>query len=37
MLVEEIEDIHVEDVEIKFGINTVGEIGNIAIGKVGVG
>lgn len=37
MLVEEIEDLHVEEAEIKFGINTVGEIGNIAIGKVGVG
>ena len=36
MLVEEIEDLHVEEAEIKFGINTVGEIGNMAIGKVGV-
>ena len=37
MLVEEIEDLYVEEAEIKFGINTVGEVGNIAIGKVGVG
>ena len=37
MLVEEIEDLHVDEAEIRFGINTVGEVGNIAIGKVGVG
>ena len=37
MLVEEIEDLHVDEAEIKFGINTVGEMGNIAIGKIGVG
>ncbi len=37
LLVEEIEDLHVDEAEIKFGINTVGEMGNIAIGKVGVG
>ncbi|RLD06096.1 MAG: hypothetical protein DRI32_03125 [Chloroflexi bacterium] len=33
----EFEDLHVDEAEIKFGINTVGEMGNIAIGKVGVG
>lgn len=33
----EINDLHVEEAEVKFGINTVGELGNIAIGKVGVG
>jgi len=32
----EINDLHVEEAEVKFGINTVGELGNIAIGKVGV-
>lgn len=37
MLLKEINDLHVEEAEVKFGINTVGEIGNIAIGKVGVG
>lgn len=36
-LVEEIEELHIEDAKIKFGINTVGDVGNIAIGKVGVG
>ena len=37
MLVAEIEDLHVEEAEIKFGINTVGEVGTVAIAKVGVG
>ena len=37
MLVEEIDDLHVDEAEIKFGINTVGEVGNMAIGKIGVG
>jgi hypothetical protein len=37
MLLKEVNDLQVEEAEIKFGINTVGEIGNIAIGKVGVG
>lgn len=37
LLLKEISDLHVEEVEIKFGINTVGELGNMAIGKLGVG
>ena len=37
LLLAEIGDLHVEEAEVKFGINTVGELGNIAIGKVGVG
>lgn len=37
LLVKEIEELHVDEAEIKFGINTVGEIGNMAIGKVGAG
>ncbi len=37
LLLREIEEIHVSEAEIKFGINTVGELGNMAIGKLGVG
>lgn len=37
LLLKEIEELHVEEAEVKFGINTVGELGNMAIGKVGVG
>ncbi|HQV93456.1 MAG TPA: CU044_2847 family protein [Anaerolineales bacterium] len=37
ILLNEIEELHVEEAEVKFGINTVGELGNMAIGKVGVG
>lgn len=37
ILLKEINDLHVEEAEVKFGVNTVGELGNIAIGKVGVG
>ena len=37
LLLNEIEELHVEEAEVKFGINTVGELGNMAIGKVGVG
>jgi len=37
LLLKEIGDLHVEEAEIKFGINTVGELGNMAIGKVGMG
>ena len=37
LLLDEIEELHVNEAEIKFGINTVGELGNMAIGKVGVG
>jgi hypothetical protein len=37
LLLKEIEELHVEEAEVKFGINTVGELGNMAIGKLGVG
>lgn len=37
LLLAEIEELHVSEADIKFGINTVGELGNMAIGKVGVG
>lgn len=37
LLLKEIEELHVEEAEVKFGINTVGELGNMAIGKVGMG
>ncbi|MCA9500658.1 MAG: hypothetical protein KC588_15800 [Nitrospira sp.] len=37
LLLREIEELNVSEAEIKFGINTVGELGNMAIGKVGVG
>lgn len=37
LLLSEIEELHVEEAEVKFGINTVGELGNLAIGKIGVG
>jgi hypothetical protein len=37
LLLQEIEDLHVEEAEVRFGINTVGELGFMAIGKVGGG
>ena len=37
MLVDEINDLEVDEAEVKFGINTVGEVGTVAIAKVGVG
>ena len=37
LLLREIEDLQVEEAEVKFGINTVGELGIMAIGKVGGG
>ena len=37
LLLHEIEELHVNEAEVKFGINTVGELGNMAIGKIGVG
>jgi hypothetical protein len=37
LLLKEIEELHVEEAQVKFGINTVGELGNMAIGKIGVG
>jgi hypothetical protein len=37
LLLQEIEELDVNEAEVRFGINTVGELGNMAIGKVGVG
>lgn len=37
LLIKEIEELHVSEAEIKFGINTIGELGNMAIGKIGAG
>jgi hypothetical protein len=37
ILLSEVEDLNVSEAEIKFGVNTVGELGNLAIGKIGVG
>ena len=37
LLLKEIDELDVSEAEVKFGINTVGELGNMAIGKVGVG
>ena len=37
LLLHEIEELHVNEAEVKFGINTVGELGNMAIGKIGFG
>ncbi len=36
LLINEIEKLHVEEAEIKFGLITTGELGNIAIGKIGL-
>ena len=36
ILMHEIEELHVDEAEIKFGLTTTGELGNLAIGKVGV-
>ena len=37
LLLAQIEELQVSEAEVKFGINTVGELGNMAIGKIGVG
>jgi len=37
ILLKEIEDLHVDEAEVKFGVTTVGELGNMAIGKIGAG
>jgi hypothetical protein len=37
LLLKEIDELQVSEAEVKFGINTVGELGNMAIGKLGVG
>lgn len=36
-LFDEVEELHVDEAQIKFGINTVGELGNLAVGKIGMG
>lgn len=36
-LLNEMDDLHVNEAEIKFGINTVGKLRNMAIGKIGFG
>ncbi|MBN2388939.1 MAG: hypothetical protein JXB85_18130 [Anaerolineales bacterium] len=36
ILIAELDSLKVSEAEIKFGINTVGEVGNLAIGKLGV-
>jgi len=37
LLLKEIEALHVDEAEVKFGLSTIGEVGNIAIGKLGFG
>ena len=37
MLIDEVEDLHVEEAEIKFGVNVTGKAGNVAIAQVGLG
>jgi len=34
-VIAEFDDLHIDDAEIKFGLKSIGEAGNIAIGKVG--
>ena len=36
LLIEQLEELPVGEAEIKFGLTTTGELGNIAVGKVGV-
>ena len=37
LLLDEIKDLHVDEAEVKFGLTATGEVGNLAIGKVGMG
>jgi len=37
LLIAQIEELPVSEAEIKFGLTTSGELGNMAIGKVGLG
>ncbi|MCP4359833.1 MAG: hypothetical protein GY796_17640 [Chloroflexi bacterium] len=37
LLLQEIEDLHVDEAEIKFGLSTTGELDNLALGRVGLG
>lgn len=36
-LLKELDELPVSEAEIKFGITTAGEVGNMAIGKIGLG
>lgn len=36
-LLKEVEDLHVDEAEIKFGLSTTGELGYLALAKVGLG
>ena len=35
LLLKEIEALHIDEAEVKFGLTTVGEVGLFAVGKVG--
>ena len=37
VLLKEIETLHVDEAEVKFGLSATGELGNLAIGKIGMG
>ena len=37
LLLKEINELKVDEAEIKFGLTATGEVGNIAIGKIGMG
>ena len=37
MLLKEIEELHVSEAEIKFGVSTTGELGILAVAKLGLG
>ncbi len=37
MLLKEIEEMQVDEADIKFGLSTLGELGFIAVGKIGIG
>lgn len=36
LLLKEVEDLHVSEAEIKFGLTATGEVSNLAIGKLGL-
>lgn len=36
VLIKEIDDLPISEAEVKFGLKTAGEVGNLAIGKVGI-
>jgi len=37
MLLDEIKELQVDEAEVKFGLTAAGEVGNLAIGKIGMG